>query len=63
MCCVETEHPSMRDINRYVKKYATNWIDSGLGLEINYDELAIIKKKHHSSLFGNFLANHLRNQT
>ena len=50
----------MRDINRYVKKYATNWIDIGLKLEIDYDELAIIEKNHHSSLLGNFLANHYK---
>ena len=49
MCCVENERPSMRDINRYVKKYATNWIDIGLELGIDYDELAIIEKNHHSS--------------
>ena len=50
----------MRDNN---KKYATNWIGIGLELEIDYDELVIIEKKHHSSLLGNFLANHLQNQT
>ena len=53
----------MRDINRYVKKYATNWIDIDLELETDYDELAIIEKNHHSSLLGNFLANHLQNHT
>ena len=51
MCFVETEHPyaSMRDINRYVKKYATNYI--GIGLELE-SELFIIEKNHHSLLFG-----------
>ena len=49
MCCVETERPSMRDINRYVKEYATNWIDIGLELKIDYSALAIIEKNHHSS--------------
>ena len=63
MCCVETEHPSTRDINRYVKKYATNWIGIGLELEIDYDELVIIENNRHSSILGNFLANHLQNQT
>ena len=63
MCCVETEHPPMRDINRYVKEYTTNWIDIGLKLEIDHDELTIIEKNHHNSLLGNFLANHLQNQT
>ena len=58
MCCAETEHPSMRDIN---KKYATNWIGIGLDLEIDYNELAIIEENHHCSLLGNFLANHLQN--
>ena len=62
MYCVETEHPSIH-YNRYVKKYATNWTDIGLELEIDYDELVIIKKNHHCSLLGNFLANHLQNQT
>ena len=60
MCCVETEHPSMRDINN---KYATNWMGIGLELEINYDALVIIEKNHHSLLLGNFLANHSQNQT
>ena len=53
----------MRDINRYGKKYVTNWIVIGLELEIDYDELVTIEKDHHSSLLGNFLANHLQNQT
>ena len=53
----------MRDINRYVKKYATNWIGIGLELEIDYDELVIIEKNHHYPLLGNFLANHLHNHT
>ena len=53
----------MRDINRYVKKYATNWMGIGLELEIDYDELVIIEKNHHASLLGNFLANHSQNQT
>ena len=52
MCCVEIEHPSIH-YNRYVKKYATNWTDIGLELEIDYAELAIIEKNHHSSLLGN----------
>ena len=62
MCCVEIEHPSIH-YNRYVKKYATNWTDIGLELEIDYAELAIIEKNRHSSLLGNFLANHLQYQT
>lgn len=49
MCCVETKRPSMKDINRYVKKYAANWKDIGLELEIDFDELAIIERDHHSS--------------
>ena len=53
MCCVEIEHPSIRDINRYVKKYATNWIGIGLELEIDYDKLVIIEKNHQSLLLGN----------
>ena len=51
----------MRNINGYVKKYATNWIGIGLELEIDYYELVIIEKNHHSLLLGNFLANHLQN--
>ena len=50
----------MRDIN---KKYTTNWMGIGLELEIDYDELVVIEKNHHSSLRANFLANHLQNQT
>ena len=47
--CVETERPLMRDINKYVMKYAANWKDIGLELGFDFDELAIVEKDHHSS--------------
>ena len=37
----------MKDLNRYVvKKYATDWKDVGLELEIEINDLKIIEKDH-----------------
>ena len=36
----------MRDLNRYVMKYATNWHDIGIELGLDLDVLDIIEKDH-----------------
>ena len=46
ICCAENKLPTMRDINRYTKKYATNWKDIGIELGLKLEDLAIIEKDH-----------------
>jgi len=41
---IEDVTPTMKDINRYVKKYAANWRDIGLELGLEDNALEIIKK-------------------
>ena len=44
MFSTETEKPTMKDLNRYVtRKYASDWLDIGIELELDLDVLNIIE--------------------
>ena len=38
--------PTMKDLNRYVKKYAVDWKDIGIELDLEFDVLDLIEKDH-----------------
>ena len=43
MFSTETEKPTMKDLNRYVtRKYASDWLDIGIELGLNFDVLKVI---------------------
>ena len=48
ICCVENETPTMKDINRYTKKYAADWKDIDIELGLKFSSLNIIEKDHPS---------------
>ena len=50
----ENERPIMRDINRYTRKYATDWNDIGLELGLDFEALAIIEKDNPSNCVACF---------
>ena len=46
--------PTMRDINRYTKKYAADWKDIGIELGLKLSTLNIIEKDHPSQSIACF---------
>ena len=54
ICCAENKRPTMRDINRYTKKYAADWKDIGIELGLELEDLAIIEKDHPSNCVSCF---------
>jgi len=45
--CVEDSEPKLKDLYRHdVMKYAANWMEIGLELELNSYTLSIIEKDH-----------------
>ena len=57
MCVYSTEKaiPTMKDLNRYVtKRYAADWKDIGLELELKLDTLKIISKNHQQDCVACF---------
>ena len=53
-CCAENGRPTMKDINRYTKKYAADWKDIGIELGLELSGLSIVKKNHPSDCVACF---------
>ena len=45
---IESTRPTMRDLNRYVMKYAADWRNIGIELGLDLDVLDIIEKDHYN---------------
>ena len=66
MCCVENKTPTMRDINRYTKKYAADWKDIGIELGLKLSTLNIIEKDYPSqaiTCFQSMIDNWIKSTT
>ena len=57
LCYVEDKVPTMRDINRYVKrKHAADWKDIGIELGLSLSTLNIIERDHPLKSEDSFIA-------
>ena len=55
--CVENKVPTMKDINRYVKrKHAADWKDIGIELDLSLSALDIIERDHPLRSEESFIA-------